>query len=1002
MRTFNSSSRVIALILGFVAIAGGAACEHEDQDGPPTVSVGDVADLPPVYTPQQCADLVNQFPGWDKVTLVPETDSQGRPTLFYAAITITNSNQLPALNAVGIHTDSMPIFMDPATQGNYAGKTGVVSRSTCGGAEMVWALVPGAIFNLIAKDSVAFNEKLVEAIVFLPLPEGLTDSSLSYNGIHPVSYQILHEAGFRYLGASPPSQAAQAVVAFSLLGSLGGIVNDITGAAKDIVQGGADLWSGIKNGVEEGIGWIDCKVEGCVNLTVDLDLRNTDSRFGPMMGAHASGADGTTSMVRAWGAQAGQQIRLPGVVVSAMQSVSPLGFAIPTRFEGTTGTNGSATMSITKGKGTAICLEIENNAAVVNDYLTTMEICSFGSALTTPAGTPVTNTAFQRDTTVDLRLQNKYVNVLAQFQDGYDYLQQVVAYTPRKAKVLAGSAANLISPILQGRAITPCLNYPNVALGGLNTILNSAGTALAGPLGFLFAGAVEAIYEDDMWLPESGDNLSSRNVASHEYGHFGMCSLLYSEDPTTVVQIPSLIIQRALEGSYGDATDEAAYLMEGWADFIGGQTSGGTNYFGLNDQVFAGRYCDGAKDDCFDWNYVEDLDSTRGGSSGSLGFYNQVRRISTTLFDAFDGHASASVSAAGAPSASAGGGLWGLLGGALQPVAFAIPNVLATNSPSESDFWAQPPGSAIIVPSPVHDGNAKDEAIALSGPSLRTLIHNWTHNASALGWRVSQQQFFAALNATIRTTSSADHPSRNYNWCEVCQMFAQHDGLSCTLTGNTAAGGECVGAGNAALQPPMSMQEMVQVCTQSPTVPGFIGAPPSASDPSSVCTFAGCPSHTILVGSVGDASASCDACGRHQVSTGTHACPDTVCATPNVSASTCVDCAADLVAGGADGNTCVSCPPLQVPNADGNACVPCGAHQIAAGPICVDCPNDQIAMPNNTCQACPAGQIPYSNQGAVGPAPSYGESCLPTSECTCDSGACRTVNAAGICVDTIG
>jgi hypothetical protein len=1014
MRIINGSLRLSTLILTALSALAAVGCDHEQEAGPPTITIGDSTDLPPVYTPQQCSAIVSQFPGWDKVTPAPETDAQGRPTLFYAAITITSHDQLPALKAVGIHTDSIPIFMDPATQANYAGKAGVVSRSICGGAQIVWGLVPGPIYNVIAKDSVAFNEKLVEAIVFLPLPDGLTDASIAYNGIHPVSYQVLHDANFKYFDdPPPPSQTnAQQVIAFSLTGALhtlasagSAVLNGVTSVGKDIVTDGAGILHGIKNGIEEGIGWADCQIQGCVNLTVQLDLRNDDSLFGAVRAAQASGSDGTTTMVRAWGPNAGEQLQLRGLSISAMQSVSPLGFAIPTRSSATTNNSSSATMRVTKGKGTGVCIDVENGAAVIEDYLDTMEVCDFGSSLTTPQGIAVTNASFQKDTTLTVSVQNKYLNVLAQLTDGYDYFQQVVGFTPDKAKVLAGSAANLISPILHGRAVTPCLNYPDVPLDALNTILDGAGAVLAGPLGFLFAGAVEAVYEDDMWLPDSGGNLASRNVPSHEYGHFGMCSLLYHEDPTKMVQIPSLIIQRALGGTYAHATDEVAYLMEGWADFVGGQTSGGTNYFWLNHQVAAGNYCDGTKNDCFDWNYVEDLDdSMPAGASGSVGFTHQVRRISTTLFDAFDGHHTAWPAAAASSTSGASGplGLGRALSGALAPVAaFTLGGVFAPAWPTNSDFWTQPNGSSIIVQSTVHNGDAKDEAIALPGAGLRALVHNWTHDSSALDWRVSQQQFFAALNAAIRNTPSVDHPSRKYNWCEACQMFAQHDGLSCTVTGNASQGGACV-AGNAALQPPMSTQQMVQVCTQSPTIPGFIGAPPAGSDPTSPCTFTGCPVHTILVGSVGDAIASCDACGPHQVSTGAHVCAADVCSAPNVSADACIDCADDQIVGGADKNTCVACPALQIPNADRTACIPCSPHQIASGTTCVDCPNDQIAMPNNTCQACPDGQIPYSDQGVIGPAQTYGESCVPAAECTCGGSYCRTVNSAGICQDTIG
>jgi hypothetical protein len=1014
MRTFNHSHRVIALGLAIVAITGGTAgCQHEQPSRTPTITIDDEADLPPVYTPQQCSDVVRQFPGWDKVTPVPEADAQGRPTLFYAAITITSHDQLPALKAVGIHTDSLPIFMDPATQASYAGKAGVVSRSICGGAQIVWGLVPGAIYNVIAKDSVAFNEKLVEAIVFLPLPDGLTDPSITYNGIHPVSYQVLHDANFRYFDDPPGTAQAvpQQVVAFSLTGTLDAIgsaassvVNTVTSVGKDIVTDGAGILHDLKNGIESGIGAVECAINGCVNLTVELDLRNDDYRFGTIRQGQASGNDGTTGMVRAWGPHAGAKLQLRGVSISAMQSVSPLGFAIPTRSSATTDNNSSATVSVAKGKGTGVCVDVENGAATVEDYLDTMEVCDFGSALETPQGASVTNATFQKDTTLTVSVQNKYLNVLAQLSDGYDYFQQVVGFTPDKAKVLAGGAANLISPLLNGRAVTPCLNYPNVPLDGLNTILDGAGAVLAGPLGFLFAGVVEAVYEDDMWLPDSGQNLASRNVPSHEYGHFGMCSLLYHEDPTKMVQIPSLIIQRALEGSSATTTDEVAYLMEGWADFIGGQTSGGTNYFSLNDQVPNGRYCDGADDDCFDWNYVEDLDdSVADGPAGSAGFTNQVRRISTTLFDAFDGQHAVPAPAT-TPASTRGAltltGLGGLLNGVLRPVANAVVASIPAAWPDNGDFWTQT--SSTIVPSAVHNGDADDEAIALPGAGIRGLVHNWVHNSSPLGWRVSQQQFFAALNATIRSTPSVDHPTRDYNWCEVCQMFAQHDGLSCTVTGNASSGGTCVNAGDQQVQPPLSTQQLVQVCAQSPSIPGFIGAPPAGSDPTSACTFTGCPAHTILVGSVGDATVSCDACGPHQVSTGTDACGADVCATPNVSADACVDCPPDQVVGGANGNTCVACPALQVPNADRSACVPCSPHQIAAGAICVACPNDQIAAPNNTCQGCPDGQLPYSDQGVVGPEPTYGESCLPAAECTCDGSACRAINSNGICQDTIG
>jgi hypothetical protein len=524
------------------------------------------------------------------------------------------------------------------------------------------------------------------------------------------------------------------------------------------------------------------------------------------------------------------------------------------------------------------------------------------------------------------------------------------------------------------------LDFPNVALDGLNgallgaaQLVPAAGQALATAL-----VAAETAIEVDMWLPEDGGNLLSRGIGSHEYGHFGMCSMLYDEDWTKMVQIPSLILQRIAEGSYEDATDQTAYLMEGWADFFAGQLVSGDSYFApqnplMNefDRDTAMVYCDGSKDGtkqpCWDWNYVEDLDARPvSDGSGANGFFNQVRRVATTLFDAFDGH----------------------------------PN--GGNNPGNGDFWAQDMPTGLIVPATAHTGDARDEVIQLPGSALRGIIHNWVSATWPLGWQVNEQQFFGALNATIRGTQSSVRPSQNYTWCDVCQMFAQHDSLSCTLTGNATSGGFCTdGTGNP-IQPAMSKSEMVGVCGSSPSIPGFIGSVPSADDPSSACTFGGCPARTILAGSIGDAGASCVACGPHQVATGAHPCSATDCAAPSISATTCVDCADDQIVGGADGNTCVSCPALQVPNADKTACVACGPHQIAAGAACVTCPANEVVSPDNTCQSCPASQMPYSDKSPVGNQPVYGDTCIPTSECFCGSTACRTVNSAGICVNTIG
>ena len=100
---------------------------------------------------------------------------------------------------------------------------------------------------------------------------------------------------------------------------------------------------------------------------------------------------------------------------------------------------------------------------------------------------------------------------------------------------------------------------------------------------------------------------------------------------------------------------------------------------------------------CWDWNFVEDFDASRYSGSGSYGFIHQVRRVATTLFDAFDGHTT------------------------------------GTNAPGEGDFWSSA-GSGYFFQAKTHSGDAHDEVIALPGSALRAFVHNWTHATWPLGW----------------------------------------------------------------------------------------------------------------------------------------------------------------------------------------------------------------------------------------------------------------------------
>ncbi len=974
MRSFNSLKKLstVAAALALFAAIGGCDDDKDNNSNiapkEQTTKVGETPFLPPTFTEQQCQDVVSSFPGWANVQPMPEYDAQGRPTLFYAVIPITAASQLDDLALIGVDVQPEPIFVkiDP----NATSQPSITTKSTCGKYEIHWALVPGPMFNAIKTATLQENDTIVDAIVVQPVPDVFADTSITYQGVHPASYQALTDAGYLYMGVNaPPPDTTSVTSAFSISGAWHSVTGAASSSWKKVVRTAAGLTHTIPDLIERGIGWLDCRIQGCVTLRVDLDVRNTDPNFGGNIG-QLGGTDDSTPMVRAWGTGKGNQMQLPGVTIAAIQVLGDVGgYGIKMRFEGTTNASSSAGMEVRKGKPTRICMVMENDAATLNDYFTRTEICGLETG-----GANRPRNVFQADSTMKLELQNKYVNTLAQLTDGRAYLKDVVGYTPHKVSALVGPIANVLGKVTHGRAMTPCLDFPNVVLDGVNGALVYAVSLVPG-VGNVLAGviaAAEVAIEVDMWLPDVDDNLSGRGVPTHEYGHFAMCSLLYDEDRTAMVEIPSLIIQRIKDWKYQDYTDQVAYIMEGWADFFLGQVASGGNYFDFQEELFNAtgsvRYCDGTKNDCMDWNYVEDHDATPDrNKSGDAGFHNQVRRIATTLFDAFDGHAG--------------------------------PGDL----PGEGDFWSEPSGTIPILPAATHAGDAKDEVIALPGPALRSFIHNWTrHSWLPVAWAVNEGQFLGALNETIRGTESQKRPGQKYTWCDACEMFSQHDGLSCSTTGFGISGGVCWD-GATPKQPKMTWAQKVDVCVGSPTVPSFIGAPPAGADPSSACTFTGCPMRSILVGLIGDPGAACVACGPRQVSKGVHPCTDAMCAKASSSATTCVDCGADQIVAGADGNTCVSCPAFQVPSPDGKSCISCGAHQVAMGGVCVTCPANQVVSPDNTCQACPAGQMPMSNNPPAGVhPPSVGDACIPAAECTCDGSVCRKVNSDGVCINVIG
>jgi len=473
--------------------------------------------------------------------------------------------------------------------------------------------------------------------------------------------------------------------------------------------------------VQQAIGFVDRVIEGSVTLTTRLNMRNTDPDFG--IG---------TAMLRTWGSRAGTQVNLPGVRVTVRQSV--LGF-LPTKFADRTDANSVATMKVTKGKSASICLATDSPFAQITSFLIEKEVCDFGS---------ISSTRLNTNLNIDLALQHRLFNILAQATEGGSYLQAVVGLSPRKARIFVGRLASMVA----GRnAVTPCFGFPNLAFNAAVDLASEIIGVIGGPIGYTVVqlagiiGAVDIVVGEDPVLHQdplrgalrSFDGIAdSRGVISHEYGHFALASLLQDQGLLNItIAYTDAIISRITNldaMQLPPASHESAYLNEAFADFIGEQISGGKNYvpFGIRTGVGGISYCDGS-DSC---NCVDRNASDTGT------FDDQVARIFSILHDGFDG--------------------W--------------PRHM--DSPSGFDAWklvpvnpTKPTGASIFAFNPV-GGDAGDEVIQLPGESLKTLIAGWRSRQDVL----RQDSFLGGLGDAMY--------AQGYGWCDACRLFAMHAGAT--------------------------------------------------------------------------------------------------------------------------------------------------------------------------------------------------------------------------------
>ncbi|HUS66124.1 MAG TPA: hypothetical protein VMZ28_16340, partial [Kofleriaceae bacterium] len=316
---------------------------------------GEPEELEPALSADEVRALRRGF-SWSRSTPLAERDAHNQHAVRYAVISIESRDQLAALDILGLHWDSMPLFAEE--QARWNGKRGFVTVPEDGEGTLVFALIPAKVYNELRAHQLAGEEvfKLVE----------LRDVPASArNGDGTVSYTFLKSNAFAWRGQKlAATTGSVAVVRQPLLGSL------LHRVAKAIADAASDVIDGVRGGVGAGDAWLN----GSVKLDVEVQWRAAERPlFSQTLNLPFVGAvDVGLPLVQGWGARRGQPVSVKGVQVRASQGIS--------LFTAHTNALNRASLRVVKNRSTHFCLEMESDAVeITTNTLLPRRVCSFPS-----------------------------------------------------------------------------------------------------------------------------------------------------------------------------------------------------------------------------------------------------------------------------------------------------------------------------------------------------------------------------------------------------------------------------------------------------------------------------------------------------------------------------------------------------------------------------------------------------------------------------------------------
>jgi len=772
----------------------------------PITKDGSCGEMLELLSPAETYSMVSTF-DWSTRPKVAEKDAQDRLTLYYAWIYIASEDDLHALRALYIHRLSRPLFADELSK--FDDRCGALTNPGDGRGQFVPALIPGVTYNkmidALTSPDIDADREVFEAVILRQPPVSARTPQGS------VDLNQLKASGFRYLGYEADPFAPQSAIVQN--GFIAKIITDVLSWIGQAAQDAA-AWFG------QAFGDLSMELTGRKTMVFHMHALNLDAEFA------------RNEVIRSWGGWRGTPLAAEGVEVTMLQWFGPM---IPAEVMARTNMTGKVTLDIAMNgiRGNGLCMELGSPAALITDFLVPTGMCDFRSwdPTTGQQGLPFNwlyHVIAQPEHLV--RSEHPRVNTLYQSDDVYQYSKQVIGFTPKQARIMSGAWAETFTPSASyGRQpFAPCLNYGNTfsdhmalaaALGAANagavagSFIPALGNGVAAAVaaGVTLVGA-SVILNTDIVMPDSSATLATRYVATHEYGHYLLCSMMQSYNEAS---IDHLIWGTIFAGA--NYSHPLVNLNEAFADFITGQVVGASVYhwFEADTPYFVkgatrrpllpGGFCTpplAPSSDPWCWDTNLRGSTPPGTANDHPSIFLNMGRMATMFHDAFDG--------SGLP--------------------------LTTAFPNNADHWAftsatgvPPTGNLplVLASSGYNNTDAHLERVVLPGPSIRrfaehlaTDLHRIDFGVASLPLpaTVDEAKIYRAVNETMLEAGNT--------WCDRSRVLALHQPTNTLSLAPTVA-------------------ELLRVGQFDPFLAGILGPPPTEARRLNAADCQPCPAGLI-------------------------------------------------------------------------------------------------------------------------------------------------------------